>query len=426
MRLVILTQYYPPETGAPQNRLSDLARRLAARGHDVQVLTALPNYPGDAVHPAYVGRENSVEEIDGVRVARVGLYVPRQKTFSRRVASYLSFAFNAARFGRRLVGSADVLFMESPPLFIALAGVPLARQLGARLVTNISDLWPASAVELGFIGRGPALYLAERLERWMYRHSDAISVQTEGIARDIQRRFPAKRVVLFPNGVDLARYDAPVNVERLREAYGWRPNQCVVGYTGVIGHAQALDQVLDAARRLQPQDDVVIALFGDGPCRGDLERRIAAERIPFVRFYAREATERMPQIQAAFDVGLVPLAKARIFEGARPSKMFELMAAAKPVLLCGRGEAADILGAAIEDAGIAVPPEDPAALAAALRRFAQNREWAAAMGLRARDRVRTAFDREQIARAIERLFLSVSRERPSVASAAAAVEASEA
>ena len=203
VKLTILTQYYPPETGAPQNRLSDLAVRLAARGHEIQVLTALPNYPGKVVHPEYVGRENTLEWLDGVRVARVGLYVPRKKTFWTRLRCYLSFARNARRMGARLLIGADVLLMESPPLFRAWAGIHLSRRLGARLVTNVADLWPESAVEIGMLKAGPALWAARWLESWMYRRSALITAQTEGIVDDIRRR--------FPNGVDLAIYDMPLD-----------------------------------------------------------------------------------------------------------------------------------------------------------------------------------------------------------------------
>lgn len=410
MRIAILTQYYPPETGAPQNRLSDLARRLVARGHDVQVLTALPNYPGNAVLPEYRGRQNTVEMLDGVRVARVALVVPRRKTFAGRMASYLSFAANARLRGPRLLNPVDVLLMESPPLFLALGGVGLARALGARLVTNVSDLWPQSAVELGVIGPGPLLAAARRLEAWMYRRSALITAQTEGIADDIRRRFPDQRVVLFPNGVDVDAYDAPLDRGGVRKQFGWPDESFVIGYAGVFGHAQALDQVLDAAKLLGDPEAIHFSLFGDGPCRQALERRLAVERIPSVRIYPRQAAERMPALQAAFDAGVVPLRRGRLFEGARPSKMFEIMAAGRPVVLCARGEAKAIIDDADGGpAGIVVPPEEPAELAAAVRSLVLKRDEAVEMGCRGQDLVRRRFDRAAIAIDMEKVLLEVAR-----------------
>lgn len=411
MNLAILTQYYPPETGAPQNRLSDLAHRLTMAGHSVEVLTALPNYPGDAVLPEYRGRENMVEVVDGVRIARVGLYVPRAKSFARRLACYFSFAANAARQGPRLLSRADVILMESPPLFLAPAGVWLARVWGARLVVNVSDLWPQSVVDLGMIGPGPSLWAAGALERWMYRSAAAVTGQTQGIVEEIQRRVPGKRVELYPNGVDVMAYDRPLDRAGVRASFAWHDELFVAGYAGVLGHAQSLGQVLDAARLLSNVPNVHFAFFGDGPCRVELEARIEREQIVSARVYPRQPAARMPDLQSAFDAGLVPLARGKVFEGARPSKMFEILAAARPVILCGRGEARRIVeGPAHGPAGVSVDPEDPPALAAAIRRLIDDRPAATAMGERGRSYVFSTFDRELIARGVEDLLLATIEE----------------
>lgn len=408
MRLSILTQYYPPETGAPQNRLADLARRLASRGHRIQVLTALPNYPGVRVFPEYVGRENSLEEIDGVRIARVGLFVPRQRTMRARMRNYLSFAWNARRHGRRLLEPCDLLLMESPPLFLALAGVPLARRLGAQLVTNVSDLWPRSAVELGMVSPGLALWAAGRLEAWMYRRSALVTGQTEGILEDIRRRFPDKEVLLFPNGVDLGAFAGPTDRAGVRQEFGWSEGLFVIGYTGVLGHAQALGQVLDAARLLGSELRVHFALFGDGPCREEIARRIEREGLRTAKVYPHQPTARMPHIQAALDAGLVPLARGSLFEGARPSKMFEIMAAGKPLVLCARGEAVRVMESAPGGpAGLAAPPEEPAQLAECIRRLTSDRGCAHEMGARGASLVRARFDRAHIALELEAALLKL-------------------
>ena len=408
MRIAILTQYYPPETGAPQNRLSDLARRLAGRGHRVEVLTALPNYPGTEILPEYVGKENTIEEIDGVRVARVGLYVPKKKTFNRRVANYLSFAWAARRQGPRLLSRSDILISESPPLLLCLAGRYLAKRLGAMLVTNVSDLWPRSVLELGMMSRGPLYWAAERLESWMYRGSDLITAQTQGIADDIKSRFPGKPVALFPNGVDLSAYSKSVDREAVRARFGWKAGTWVLGYTGVLGHAQALGQVLDAARRIQADgtDSVHFALFGDGPVKEHLEKRIRDESIDSVCVYPVQPHELIPEIQAAFDGGIVPLAAGKLFEGSRPSKMFEIMASGRPVVLCACGEAAESLHLAEGGpAGVVVAPEDPEALAVSIQALCSSPETAESMGRQGKKVVKHFFDREIIAKEMEKLLL---------------------
>jgi glycosyltransferase involved in cell wall biosynthesis len=413
MRIGIVTQYFPPETGAPQNRLFDLAKRLAGKGHAVQVLTALPNYPGDSIFPEYEKRGEHSEIMSGVLVHRLRPYVPRRKTMVGRLACYLSFALRARQKGPRLLRGVDVVLMETPPLFLALAAVRIARSLCIPLVVNVSDLWPRSAVDLGIVKPGLLVSLAEVLERWMYRSADLITGQTEGIVRDIKFRHPDKNIELFPNGVDLEEF-TPGDCTEVREQFGWQPDEFVVGYAGVLGHAQALNQVLSAAGLLAGRPKVRIAIFGDGPCREELKARLTAENLLRVSIYGPVQRDFMPGLQRAFDAGLVPLARGSVFQGARPSKMFEIMASARPVILCARGEAPDLLNMGIAGpAGITVPPEDPPALAGAIRFLCENREYGRQMGHNGRNLVTTSFDRSVIAGQIGELLEGVIARRTS-------------
>jgi len=417
MRLVIVSQYFPPETGAPQARLFDLARRFVRRGHDVQVLTALPNYPGTEIQPDYIGRQNTVEWMDGIRVARVDVHVPKHKTFSSRMRCYLSFAAHARWHGLRLLHPADVLLMESPPLTVAFAAIPLAARLARRLVVNISDLWPESAVQLGLVGPGTALSASRWLERRMYRRADLITAQTDGIAEDIRRRVHSTPVVVFPNGADLDRYVGTGDRARVRQDWGWSDRTFVIGYTGVLGHAQALDQIVDAAALLR-EAPVHFAMFGDGPCRSTLEARILELQLQKqVHVYPRQPSSRMPALQAAFDAGIVPLGRARVLEGARPSKMFEILAAGCPLILCARGEAERVVHMTPgHPAALVTAPEEPAALAEAVRRLIGDPALCASLARAGRELVRVHFDREKIAiemeRVFERLLESAAHPRP--------------
>jgi glycosyltransferase involved in cell wall biosynthesis len=245
----------------------------------------------------------------------------------------------------------------------------------------------------------------------MYRSAAAVMGQTQGIVEEIQRRVPGKRVELYPNGVDVRAYARPLDRAGARASFGWRDDTFVIGYAGVLGHAQALGQVLDAARLLADVPNVHFAFFGDGPCRGEIENRIEREKIVSACVYPRQPAARMPDLQAAFDAGLVPLARGKVFEGARPSKMFEILAAARPVILCGRGEARRIVeGPTNGPAGVSVDPEDPPALAVAIRRLMADRADATAMGERGRTYVFSTFDRERIARGVEKLLLATIEE----------------
>ena len=402
MHVVILTQYYPPEIGAPQNRLSDLARRFVERGHRVQVLTAIPNYPESEVFPECRGRSVVSECLDGVPVERVKLYVPQRKTFWRRIAHYSSFAFHSAIRGPKLLDRADFVITESPPLLLAPAGVYLARRLGAAYVLNVSDLWPASALELDVLKPGIVAKCAVAFEEWCYRRAAVILGQSDGIVKDIKHRFPHKPVHLYPNGVDLAYWQT--RPKPRREGSGRPDRDFVVGYVGLHGHAQALGQVLAAARMLRDEPHIRIVFFGSGPLKKELQTLATQSKLSNVTFYPAQPHERIREIYAGVDAGLVTLAKGPVFEGVRPSKLFEIMAAGLPVVLAAAGEPARLVADA--GCGVVVPPESPHELAEAIRRLSRDNGRHHSMGKKGRSYVATHFDRARIAGKLEDLLLS--------------------
>lgn len=298
--------------------------------------------------------------------------------------------------------------MESPPIFLGISAVRLARKFKAKFVCNISDLWPRSVLELGFIKEGFLYGIAKKLEQWIYKNSDLISGQTEGILRSIREIVPTKPVILFRNGVNVSRFGGVIDREAVRREFDWRPGQIVFGYCGVVGHAQALDQILEAAK-LVSNDHLrfIFAFFGDGPLLSSLQDRALTEGIPGVQFYGHRKTNEIPRILTAIDVGLVPLAKAEIFKGARPSKLFEVMAAGKPVLFCGMGETLHILQAddlQSSPFGYICPPEQPKQLAEVIEKIFKERTFLEAKGALAREFVLKNYDRRQIGLEMEAAF----------------------
>jgi glycosyltransferase involved in cell wall biosynthesis len=402
MRIAILSQYYPPEVGAAQNRVSALARLLAERGHAVQVLTALPHYPRRKIFPAYRRRLPMRETIDGVEVHRLGLHLPSRHTSLRRMLHYSSFALNALLLGGRVLTPADYLIIESPPLHLVPAGALLARRLGAKLVLNVSDLWPASALQTGFIQPGLATRLAVRFEEWCYRQAALITAQSEGTVEDIAARLPNKPVSLYPHGVDLKQWSNMPARAVARRAMGWSEHSFIAGYVGLHDPAHALHQVILAAQHLRDDPRIQIVLFGDGPQKHWLEARAKQLDVVNVRFHPEEPLHRLPTILAGLDVGLATLAAGKIFEGVRTSKMLEIMAAGRPVVLAARGESARLFGEA--QAGIVVPPDEPEGLSIAIRELLRDPERRAQLGENGRRYVEQHFDNERIVGAIENLL----------------------
>jgi glycosyltransferase involved in cell wall biosynthesis len=405
VRLLILTQYYPPETGAPQNRLSDLAQRLHQAGHQVTVLTALPNYPRGEIFENYRGRLLMEESRSGIRIVRTWIYATPRKGFVRRLLNYFSFVFSSFVLGVWKAGSPEIVIVESPPLFLGLSAWLLAFFKNARLVFNVSDLWPDSAVAMGILHNPWLIRLSKWLEEFLYRRSFLITGQTQGIVDNIQSRFPDKRVALITNGVDIKRFmhAAGDRKSEIKNEFALT-DKFVVGYAGLHGLAQGLESVIQAAGLLATEKDIVFAFFGDGPEKEKLVQLVNHLGLQNFRFYPSQMTERMPAIIGSFDIALVPLRRLELFKGALPSKMFEAMAAAVPIVVSIDGEARALVERA--RAGLFVEAEDSKAMAGAILELYRDRERLTTLGLNGRQYVIEHYDRQKIAERFERLLFA--------------------
>jgi len=407
MRILILTQYYPPEVGAQQNRLSDLARRLARSGHTVTVLTALPSYQKGEIFEGYRGRFTVVEQSDGIRIIRTWIYPLRRPSFGLRLLNYLSFVFSSLALGTWKVGKQDCVVAQSPPLFLLISGFVISRLKKAKFIVNISDLWPASAVAMGILRSRALIALSIRLEEFLYRHASLITAQTQGIVESIRSRCPDVRVELMTNGVDTEAFQVPQQPELrtlVRKEFKLQ-EKFVVGYAGLHGLAQGLETVIMAAKVLAGCEDIVFALFGEGPEKDLLKRLARQALLANVHFYPAQPASRMPEVLSLFDCALIPLKRLDLFQGALPSKMFEAMAASVPVIVGVDGEARRLVDKA--QAGICVEPENPKALADAVLRLYRDPACRKAMGEHGRAYVIEHYDRGRIARQFEQLLVGL-------------------
>jgi glycosyltransferase involved in cell wall biosynthesis len=396
MKLLILTQYYPPEIGAPQNRLHELAVRLKANGINVEVLTAMPNYPKMEIFETYRTGQINEEQIDGIRVFRSGIYVSQSKSILPRLLNYFSFVWTSYWRGRKL-GKYDFLMVESPPLFLGYSAMALSRKLNAKLIFNVSDLWPESAEKLGIVTNKMLLGLAYRLERKCYERSGLITGQTMGIVKDISSRFPQKKVYWLPNGVDVQFYD-PSNYEKhgFRSKNGFSDQDVLFFYGGILGHAQGLQTVLQAAKLVEINPNVQIILQGAGPEKEDLLKMKEELNLMNVHFLPPVPKQEMPNILKEVDVALVPLRKLELFLGAIPSKIFEALAMEKALLLGVGGEAkAHFIDKA--NAGCYYEPENSEDLSKKMLDLAANPEQIRQKGSNGRRYVTEHFNRNKIA-----------------------------
>lgn len=393
MNICILTQYYPPEIGAPQRRLSHLARSFIEHGHNATVLTAMPNYPRGRIYPGYGGLWRR-ETLDGVRVVRSCIYPAQSAAMFPRMLSYFSFVASSSLTGLAFLPRLDYLMTESPPLFLGLAGYALSRFRRARWIFNVSDLWPESAVRLGVIGNGLALRAACALERFCYRKAYLVTGQSADIIANIRSRFPSTETYHLSNGVDAREFTPGARDRSLRERMA-AGAQLVAVYAGLHGIAQGLEQVLEAAALLRNEVPVRFVLVGDGPAKQALIEHCRLLGLDNVTFMDPVPPREAPAILASADIALIPLKQD--LPGAVPSKIYEAMASATPVVLATHGEAASIIQSA--GAGIAVAPGDSAGIASAVRRLASDATLRARCGARGRAAALEHYDRQIIAAA---------------------------
>jgi len=397
LKILIITQYFPPEVGAPQNRLFELSVRLREKNIEIDVLTAMPNYPQMEIFEQYKGKFYIKEILDGLNIHRCWLYTKKTKSILIRLINYFSFVFSALLFGLlKLDKKYDYIICESPPLFLGITAYLLKKVKRARLIFNVSDLWPESAKRLGLVTNKFFLMLATLLEAFLYKNSEVISAQTQGIIKNISSRFPNKKLYWFKNGVNLNLFNSKNVSSNFRKENNFSNDDFIVFYGGIIGYAQGLELILHAARLLNSYEKIKFVIMGDGPVRDDLislKEELLLENVFF--FHSRPKTE-MPSIIKSIDISLIPLKRLDLFKGAIPSKIFESLSMRKPILLGVEGEAKDLF---INNghSGLAFTPEDFNDLSQRILQLYNSPNLVEGLGIQGYNYVRENFNQDKIA-----------------------------
>ena len=377
MKFLILSQFFAPEIGASQVRLTYLCRELAAAGHEVEIVTAMPHHPAGRIFPAYRGRFYLKEEWEGLTIHRVWLYAASGSNL-KRLLSYASFCLTCL-WALAHASKPDYIFVDSPPLFLGVPGWIAAKCWDVPLVFNVADLWPDSVRDLGVMRDGLMVDLAYRLERWIYRNSNIVTAVTEGIRDSLLKikGVPPEKVLFLPNGVDTTLLRPSPPDEALKNKLGLAQKKIIL-YAGNHGYAGAVEQILYAAQILRDERSIHFLFVGEGPEKQKLTRMAADLELNNVTFHDQVPLETVPAYVSISDAAVVTLRKSQVMAGARPAKAFVMMAGGKPIVLAAEGEAARLIHAA--GAGIVVPPEDHVALASAIRTLLQYPDIAAEMG----------------------------------------------
>lgn len=370
MKILFLSDNFPPEGNAPATRLYEHATRWVRAGHEVTVITCAPNFPEGKLYAGYSNRWRQVENIDGIRVVRVKTYITANEGFVKRTLDYLSFmvmGFVMGLFERR----PDMVVATSPQFFCAIGGWALSLVKRRPFVFELRDLWPASIMAVGAMKKNLAIRVLEKIELFLYRRAKAIIAVTESFREDlVSRGVPRDKIHVVINGVDLDRYEPrPRDVELDQEFK--LGGKFVAGYMGTHGMAHALPKVLEAAEHLLHRDDIVFFFAGSGAGRAKVEQLVQERNLHNVRLIPRQSKERMPALWSACDLSLVPLRNNPVFSTVIPSKIFEAMGMGVPILMSlPDGEATAIVRAT--GSGVCVPPEDPQAMANAIVALADD------------------------------------------------------
>jgi len=398
VKILFLTQYFPPEIGAPQNRLYELAIRLQKQGIDITVLTAMPNYPSMAIHKEYEGLKYHYEEMNGLKIHRSSIYVTKSKSITKRLRNYFSFVWSSYQVGKKkLESNYDIVFCESPPLFLGISAYYLSKKKKAKMIFNVSDLWPESAEKLGIVTNKLFLGMATKLEEFLYNKSILITGQTQGIVQNISKRFPRKDVYWLPNGVDLSYYNPGIyEKSSWRIENGFSNDDKLFFYGGIIGHAQGLEVILEAASTLKADRNIKFILMGSGPEKEGLIKLKEELELDNVFFFEPVTKLEMPHIVGTINASIIPLRKLDLFLGAIPSKIFENLSMEKPIILGVDGEAKQLF---IDEGncGLFFEPENHEVLAKKIMELVLNPELEIQLGKNGRKYVDAKFNRNNIA-----------------------------
>lgn len=403
MRIVVITQIYHPEMGALANRLYPIVRQLASAGHKVSVATGMPNYPAGRIFAGYRGRMLMREENEDCEIVRTLYYtVPRNRSKLGQLLSYLSF-MPAAFVSAMRAGKADVVIVSTPPVFVTLPAILLAKLRRARLVLDVRDLWSDELITYNNNGdRTLPIRIARWLERWGYRAADVVCSTTQSLVDTVIERGSARETTfLLPNGADLELFKPPAGGGESGDPFGFG-DRFVVMYSGLFGIKHGLEVLLEAAKILRDRDDIVFFLIGNGARRDALEKYVRDNSLSNVIISGERPIHEIPAILSRADV---------CFAACRPEpypkklisvKIFEYMACERPVIGSFDGESAKVVKES--QAGFVVPPGDPRSVVEAIEKLYADPQSRKAMGNAGRRYVERHYSRGAWALRFERLI----------------------
>ncbi len=353
MKILFITDNFPPEVNAPATRTLEHCREWLKLGADITVLTCFPNFPNGKVYDGYKNSLYQKEIIDGIKVIRLWSYITANAGFLKRIMDYTSFAFSA--FVAGLFQKPDIIIATSPQFFTTFAGYGLSKVKGRPWIFELRDLWPESIKTVGAMKENAVLRLLEKIELFLYREADAVVALTDAFKSNlISRGIPEEKIRVVTNGSNIELFSHREKNHDLLAKHGL-DGKFIIGYIGTHGMAHSLEFIVSSIANLK-DDNIHFLFIGDGARKNAVIQLAKEKGLDNVSFLAPVRKELVPAYMSIIDVALVPLLKSDTFKTVIPSKIFEAAAMRRPILLGVEGQAQEIVEQ--YGAGICFEPEN--------------------------------------------------------------------
>lgn len=388
MHVLLIHQAFAALDEPGGTRHHEFARYLASQGYKVTIIASPISYLTGRSEIEEISRHEEQEAETGITLLRAYTYPALHRSFIHRTVSFISFMLSSFLIGLR-VRDVDLIWGTSPPIFQSLTSWALARLKGTALLLEIRDLWPAFAVAVGILRQPLLIRASEWLERFLYRQADVVVVNSPGFIQHVQSR-GASQIELVPNGSDTSMFNPSVTGEDFRTKNGL-DDRYIALYAGAHGMSNDLSVVIEAAHQLRQRVDILFVLLGDGKDKANLINQAKDLALTNLKFLPAVPKNKMPGALAAADACIAILKPIPLYATVYPNKVFDYMAAGRPVILAMEGVIQEIVDKA--NAGITVDPGNPAALASAVAKLADNPQHGIEMGKRGHQYVKKHFDR---------------------------------
>lgn len=397
MKILLISHYFAPEIGAPSARLFEMAKIWVSEGHEVTVLTGLPNHPTGIIHEGYRGKSSMIEEMDGIKVIRSYEYATPNEGFIKKILGHVSFMFSSVIQSFFKVKRPDVVIVSSPTYFSMFSAAFYSIFKRSKLILDIRDLWPAAIVELGVLKNKPIIWVLESFERLFYRMAHKVVVVTNSFKTNlIDRGIPTEKIEVVTNGVNNEEYVYnEIARKNLRSDLGYSENDFILLYIGAHGISQALQNVIEVANDLKGNANIKFLFVGEGAEKQKLKDLATDYDLSNIMFVDGQPKEKIPAFYSLADACIVPLRNVSLFETFIPSKMFEIMSNSRPLIASLSGESADIIRKA--DSGLVTPPENQEKMKEAILKLYNNPSLREEMGSNGRTFVSKYYTRQSLA-----------------------------